>query len=136
MSGLGLEWECGVVSACASVGPIKVIAIDTGEAACASLSVIGTGPSLESAQTAAEATLAQALEALLKHPSLIARLDNNSLERVARAAVDELRNRGRSLGIAGDTAHHADALKSIEQLAGSARAVEQIARAKLANDGT
>jgi hypothetical protein len=50
--------------------------------------------------------------------------------------VDELRERGRSLGIAGDTAHHADALKAIEQLAGSARAVGQIAAATPANDGT
>jgi hypothetical protein len=136
VSGLGLEWECGEVSACALVGPIKVFAIDTGEAACASLSVNGAGPSLESAQTAAEDTLAQALEALLKRPSLIARLPTDALARAARAAVDELRERGRSLGIEAERDQHATALRVIERLAGSALAVGQIAAATPANDGT
>lgn len=134
MSGLGLEWECGVVSACALVGPIKVIAIDTGEAACASLSVNGAGPSLESAQTAAEATLAQAFEALLKRPSLIARLPTDALARAARAAVDELRERGRSLGIEAERDQHATALRVIEALAVSARTVESIADAPAENE--
>ena len=62
-------------------------------------------------------------------------LSTDYLEALAQACVDELRERGRSLGIAGDTAHHADALKAIEQLAGSARAVGQIAAATPANDG-
>jgi hypothetical protein len=63
-------------------------------------------------------------------------LSTDHLEALAQACVDELRERGRSLGIEGDTAHHADALKSIEQLAGSALAVGQIAAATPANDGT
>lgn len=63
-------------------------------------------------------------------------LSTDHLEALAQACVDELRERGRSLGIVGDRDHCADALKSIEQLAGSARAVGQIAAATPANDDT
>lgn len=63
------------------------------------------------------------------------RLHTDALEQVGRAAANELRNRGRSLGIEGDSAHHGDALRAIESLAGSARTVEQLANAEPANDG-
>lgn len=56
------------------------------------------------------------------------------VEAIALALVDVLRERGRSLGIEGDGAHHHDALRSIESLATSARTVESIRAAKPAND--
>lgn len=65
----------------------------------------------------------------------IACATTDNLEWCARRVVDELRNRGRSLGIEGDSAHHGDALRAIESLAGSARTVEQLANAEPANDG-
>lgn len=58
----------------------------------------------------------------------------DELEALAKAALEELRNRGLALAIPGDRAHIADALNATERLAASARAVEQIARAKPAND--
>lgn len=58
----------------------------------------------------------------------------SSIEAIAQACADELRERGRALGIEGDAAHHHDALTSIEQLAGSARTVESIRAARPAND--
>ena len=63
-------------------------------------------------------------------------LSTDHLEALAQACVDELRERGRSLGIEGDRDQHATALRLIELLAGSARAVGQIAAATPANDGT
>ena len=66
----------------------------------------------------------------------IACATTNNLEYLAQTCVDELRNRGRSLGIEGDSAHHGDALRAIESLASSARTVEQLANAETANDGT
>jgi len=56
------------------------------------------------------------------------------VEAIALGMVDVLRERGRSLGIEGDGAHHHDALRSIESLASSARTVESIRAAKPAND--
>lgn len=66
----------------------------------------------------------------------IANASTNALEAHARMVINELRERGRPLGIEGDGAHHHDALRSLECLATSARTVESIASAKLANDGT
>jgi hypothetical protein len=63
-------------------------------------------------------------------------LSTDHLEALAQACVDELRERGRSLGIEAERDQHATALRVIELLAGSARAVGQIAAASPANDGT
>jgi hypothetical protein len=60
----------------------------------------------------------------------------DALEQAARAALDELRDRGRSLGIEAERDQHATALRVIERLAVSARTAEQIAAASPANDGT
>lgn len=64
----------------------------------------------------------------------LANAGTNALEAYARIVIDELRERGRPLGIEGDAAHHHDALRSLECLATSARTVEAIASAKPAND--
>lgn len=64
----------------------------------------------------------------------VADAQTDELEALAKAALDELRNRGRSLGIEVDQDLHATGLRAIEKLAASARAVEQIARAKPASD--
>lgn len=61
-------------------------------------------------------------------------ISTSSIEAIAQACADELRERGRPLGIEGDGAHHHDALRSLECLATSARTVEAIASAKPAND--
>ena len=60
--------------------------------------------------------------------------ETDKLEALAKVALDELRNRGRDLGIEVDQDLHATGLRAIEKLAASARAVEQIARAKPASD--
>lgn len=52
----------------------------------------------------------------------------------AKAALGELRDRGRSLGIECDRDHHADALSAIESLASSARVAEMIRRTEPANN--
>lgn len=65
---------------------------------------------------------------------IVSPASTDELEALAKAALEELRNRGTSLAIPGDRAHIADALNACERLAASARAVEQIARAKPAND--
>ena len=57
-----------------------------------------------------------------------------ALEDMARACIDELRNRGAVLQIEGDRNHHADALRSVESLASSARTVELLLKGKPAND--
>lgn len=57
-----------------------------------------------------------------------------ALEDMARACIDELRNRGRSLAVEADRDVHATALRTVERLAASASAVELIARGKPAND--
>ena len=59
-------------------------------------------------------------------------LSTDDLERAALACVDELRERGRALGIETERDKHATALRAIESLAISAR--EVIARSKPAND--
>lgn len=58
----------------------------------------------------------------------------SELEALARAAVDELRNRGRALAIVGDQAHHHDALTAIESLAVSARTVASLRATRPDND--
>jgi len=55
------------------------------------------------------------------------------VEAIALGLVDVLRERGRSLGIECDGAHHHDALRSIECLASSARTVANLRAAKPAN---
>lgn len=60
------------------------------------------------------------------------RLPTQQLARIATACIDELRERGRALGLEGDRHHHGDALRAVESLAGSAR--EAFERAKPAND--
>jgi hypothetical protein len=55
------------------------------------------------------------------------------LEALALACVDVLRDRGRALGIELEQDQHATALRVIERLAASARAVEGIAQADAAN---
>lgn len=62
------------------------------------------------------------------------RSSTNELEATARACIDELRNRGRSLGLDAEGDLHETALRAIERLAASASAVELIARGELAND--
>ena len=64
----------------------------------------------------------------------VAAAQTDELEALAKAALDELRNRGRNLGIEIERDQHANALSVVERLAASARAVEQIARAKPASD--
>ena len=64
----------------------------------------------------------------------VADAQTDELEALAKAALEELRTRGVALSIEGDRAHIADALNATERLAASARAVEQIARAKPASD--
>ncbi len=61
-------------------------------------------------------------------------ISTSSIEAIAQACADELRERGRALGIEGDGAHHHDALRSIECLASSARTVANLRAAQLAND--
>lgn len=56
------------------------------------------------------------------------------LEAAALACVDELRERGRSLGIEAERDQHATALRVIEALAVSARTVESIADAPAENE--
>lgn len=58
----------------------------------------------------------------------------NELETWAKAVINELRTRGLAVGIEGDRAHHADALRAVESLASSARVAELIQRAEPAND--
>lgn len=58
----------------------------------------------------------------------------DELETWAKACIEELRERGRALGIEGDRAHHADALRAVESLASSARTVELLLKGKPAND--
>lgn len=76
----------------------------------------------------------ESLRAVLR--ARYSRFSTKNLEYLAQACVDELRNRGRSLGIEGDSAHHGDALRAIESLASSARVAEMIRRTEPANDGT
>jgi len=66
--------------------------------------------------------------------AIVADLDTNDLEAIAKAALDELRERGRALGIETERDQHANALCVIERLAASARAVAQIAQATSANE--
>ena len=69
----------------------------------------------------------------LESPSdAVARMSTQQLALVAAACIDELRERGRALGLEGDRHHHGDALRAVESLAGSAR--EAFERAKPAND--
>ena len=63
-----------------------------------------------------------------------ASLATSQLEALAKAALDELRNRGRSLGLEVEGDLHETALRATERLAASASAVELIARGKPAND--
>lgn len=58
----------------------------------------------------------------------------DELVAVAKAALDELRERGRPLRLEGDAAHHSDGLRCVESLASSARIAAQIAAADAAND--
>lgn len=67
-------------------------------------------------------------------PEARERWSTDVLEATARACLDELRNRGAALQIEGDRNHHADALRSVESLASSARTVELLLRGKPAND--
>jgi hypothetical protein len=60
-------------------------------------------------------------------------LSTTYLEALALACVDVLRDRGRALGIELEQDQHATALRVIERLAASARAVEGIAQADAAN---
>lgn len=62
------------------------------------------------------------------------RWSTSALEAMARECIDELRNRGRALGIEADQDLHSTGLRVVEKLATSASAVEQIARATLANE--
>ena len=62
------------------------------------------------------------------------RWSTSVLAAMARECLDELRNRGRDLGIEADQDLHATGLRVVERLTASARAVEQIARAKPVND--
>lgn len=64
----------------------------------------------------------------------LAACSTDALEAIALAAADELRERGRPLGIEGDGAHHHDALRSTECLASSARTVASLRAARPAND--
>lgn len=64
----------------------------------------------------------------------LANAGTNALEAYARIVIDELRERGRPLGIEGDAAHHHDALRSLECLATSARTVANLRAAQLANN--
>lgn len=63
-----------------------------------------------------------------------ASLATSQLEALAKAALDELRNRGRSLAVEADRDVHATALRTVERLAASARAIELIAKGTPAND--
>lgn len=56
------------------------------------------------------------------------------VEAIALGLVDELRERGRPLGIEGDGAHHHDALGSIESLATSARTVANLRASQPSSD--
>ena len=58
----------------------------------------------------------------------------DAIEAQVKAALNALRELGRSRGIEGDAAHHGDALRSTECLATSARTVANLRAAKPAND--
>jgi hypothetical protein len=74
---------------------------------------------------------AKNLRELLRESHAI--LSTAYLEALALACVDVLRDRGRALGIETEQDQHATALRVIERLAASARAVEGIAQADAAN---
>jgi len=108
----------------AGLHPSKVSAFKTGKVSFGPqrLSAIALAIDALEAQAAAQAR------------EVIANSPTDELEALAKAALEELRHRGTALAIPGDRAHIADALNACERLAASARAVEQIARVKPAND--
>lgn len=64
----------------------------------------------------------------------VASLATDQLEAIAKSALDELRNRGRALGLEVEGDLHETALRATERLAASARAIELIAKGTPAND--